>query len=216
MSKKKAELVVFLTKISNNLERLATLGQGTESMHVVDLQRNWILELKNNGDKALEYVYKEYRNPCVSWLQSQFHLEQSEALDIFQESVITCLDNIRLNKVTDAEASLKSYLYGIARLKALQEVRKSKKRTEGELTYNRTLEERDAGSEDPILDKYALLKNLINEMGDPCKTLLDLFYYHRLNLESIKSKMNYATANTVKTKKYKCIKRLQSSFYNLQ
>ena len=46
-------------------------------------------------------------------------------------------------------------------------------------------------------------------LGDPCRSILQLFYYKRMSMEDITALMGYKNAATTKNLKYKCLKRLQ-------
>ena len=181
----------------------------------MNLIQDWIADIKSNGNEALDLIYKKHRNPCVAWLEKNFNLSSAEAVDIFQDSVVICYENVKTSRVQHMDSSLKSYLYGIARNKALENQRKTNRRNLGEQSFSITHTTDSFSFHHINEEKFETLQSLIYQLGDPCKTLLDLFYYHRLNLDLIKEKMNYSSTNTVKTKKYKCIKRLRSSFYNI-
>ena len=49
-------------------------------------------------------------------------------------------------------------------------------------------------------------------LGDPCKSLLQLYYYNDLSMENITSIMGYKNADTTKNQKYKCLRRLQNIY----
>lgn len=150
-----------------------------------------------------------YRSVCISLLQKNYNCNRDEALDIFQSSVIILYDNVVSGKLTQLSVDIKSYLMGIAKNKALELIR--------------------AKSKNSGLDPYAILANYISsepdhsiqeiqlihaaesleKLGDPCKSLLQYFYYQKMNMEEITHRMGYKNADTTKNQKYKCLKRLQ-------
>jgi len=57
-----------------------------------------------------------------------------------------------------------------------------------------------------------MVERCLQLLGDPCKTLLELYYYKRLSMAQITSSMDYKNVDTTKNLKYKCIKRLRRLF----
>jgi RNA polymerase sigma factor (sigma-70 family) len=55
----------------------------------------------------------------------------------------------------------------------------------------------------------------IEKLGDPCRTLLTLYYWEELPQEEIAQKMGFANAATVKSKKYSCKKMLEKILKDL-
>jgi RNA polymerase sigma-70 factor (ECF subfamily) len=54
-----------------------------------------------------------------------------------------------------------------------------------------------------------LVSRCFNQLGDPCHSLLDLFYYHKNSMEEIALALNYKNPETAKNQKYKCMERLR-------
>ena len=59
------------------------------------------------------------------------------------------------------------------------------------------------------IEKYDKVREIISSMGDPCKRILELFYFNKLPNEEIAEIMGYNNAKTVKNLKYKCIQRIK-------
>jgi DNA-directed RNA polymerase specialized sigma24 family protein len=54
-----------------------------------------------------------------------------------------------------------------------------------------------------------LISRCFDQLGDPCHTLLDLFYYQKKSMEEITVELNYKNTDSAKNQKYKCIERLR-------
>lgn len=174
---------------------------------------DWITFIKESENLALAKVYREYRELGTNWIQKNFPLDLNDALDIFQISVVVLYDNVMTGRLTELNVDLSTYLLSVIKNKSLEHMRDDYKRQGTKSTYwsvfdSYTVQETVSNEFD-----LNLIEHLVKDLGDPCKTLLELFYYHNLNLNEIREKMNYSNNNTVKTKKYKCIKRLQSSYF---
>jgi RNA polymerase sigma factor (sigma-70 family) len=55
--------------------------------------------------------------------------------------------------------------------------------------------------------KSAWLDKAIQSLGAKCVEILQLFYYQKLSMEQIATRLDYKNTDTVKTQKYKCIER---------
>ena len=173
---------------------------------------DWILKIKTDDNQALREIYDLCREECVAWLQNDFGLSIHDALDVFQVSVVILYDNIMTGKLSTLTSNIKTYLKGIAKNKALEMLRSRKNR----IVANRF----------PIMAQFVFEENekvILEEqlstalmslefLGDPCKSLLQLYYYNDLSMEDITTILGYKNPETTKNQKYKCLKRLQNIY----
>ncbi len=61
----------------------------------------------------------------------------------------------------------------------------------------------------PLNERPQLVAALMVQIGEPCKTLLELFYYYSWSMAEIAERMNYNNANVAKTQKSRCVKQLK-------
>lgn len=70
----------------------------------------------------------------------------------------------------------------------------------------------DQGGENMKLNMdKSILYGIIDEMDETCRKLLSYFYFDGFSTKVIAEKLNFANTNTVKSKKYQCFKKLQST-----
>lgn len=59
----------------------------------------------------------------------------------------------------------------------------------------------------------------INQLKEPCYSILMMFYFKKMSFNAIARVMNYKTEKVVKNQKYRCIQQLKDSlpadFYDL-
>ena len=55
----------------------------------------------------------------------------------------------------------------------------------------------------------AIIAAAVAKLGEPCRTLLVLFYWEERSLQEIARQMHFANTDTVKSKKYQCKKSLE-------
>jgi len=171
---------------------------------------DWILYIKSDENKALKEIYTLYRDESVSWLKKQYKLDLEPAKEIFQVSVIILYDNIITGKLIELSSSIKSYLFAICKNKAAEYLRKQGKITGLDnipMLIDHVIETREHKEEIEI--KLDLVNKGMLSLGDPCRSILQLFYYKSMNMESITDLMGYKNVNTTKNLKYKCFVRLQ-------
>jgi len=159
---------------------------------------------------ALKEIYIEYRDSFINWIIGKSQCTQDEALVLFQNSVVILYENVISGKVIELK-NPKSYLYAIGKNKLFELFREKKRNSTENLNDSKYLnlvieEEFDI---DPKKDVLGLLNKSLLELGDPCKTLLINFYFKKKSFSEISVDLNYKNSNTVKTKKFKCLKRLR-------
>ena len=60
-----------------------------------------------------------------------------------------------------------------------------------------------------------LIKEAMNQLEDPCKKLLELFYIRGLSTKEIAEELGY-TAPFVKVKKYRCMQKIRDLIKNFE
>ena len=172
---------------------------------------DWILKIKTNENEALKEIYVLCREDCLTWLQKDFGCTQDDALDVFQMSVLIMYDNVMKGKLNALSANIKTYLFGIAKNKALELLRDKKNTTTDDISMIVHYVVQD--NEENVLEhQISTALNALDQLGDPCKSILQLYYYHDMKMEEITEKMGYKNADTTKNQKYKCLKRLQNIY----
>ena len=173
---------------------------------------NWIQWIKSNENEALAHIYSQYKTEAVAWTQKEYGCPYEEALDLFQASVVILYDNVISGKLTTLTTDIKTYLFGIIRNKSKEWLRSKQKQPIGQSLsfWTQYVHEEDSGHQ---TEEYLeIATNSLNEMGDPCKSLLQLFYYGEKTMDEITRLLGYKNADTTKNQKYKCLKRLQIIF----
>jgi RNA polymerase sigma-70 factor (ECF subfamily) len=105
-------------------------------------------------------------------------------------------------------SDLKTYLFAIGKNK-IRELRDAGRRF-------RDMQERYEIPEDENKqEKELLFEQLelsLEALGDPCKRILELYYYYKKSLIEIADMLEYKNTDTVKNLKYKCLGRLRKLY----
>ena len=174
---------------------------------------DWIQKIKTNENEALKEIYLLCREDCLVWLQKDFNCSLDDALDVFQMSVMILYDNVISGKLQHLTSHVKTYIFGVARNKALELQRSHKSIVSDDILNSIagyiTSEDSETSEAQIILASQSL-----DELGDPCKTVLIQYYYHDKSMEEITTLMSYKNSDTTKNQKYKCLKRLQNIYFS--
>ena len=163
-----------------------------------------------DSEKGLKEIYTNYRNEFLLWAVRHHKCTMDEAKDVFQQSVIIFYENIRSGKLTEITTQVKTYIFSIGKNKILELVRAKKKQLP---EFNDRIYGDSSYLYDEVDDEYEeKLRNIetsLIKLGDPCKSILMQYYYHKKSMLEISDKLNYKNSETVKNLKYKCLQRLK-------
>ncbi len=169
-----------------------------------------ILDSIKNGEKAqLEALYKAHKQEFINWVSGKYGCTNEDAKDAFQFAIITLFENLRSNRITELKSSVKTYLFAVGKHKILEQQKSAVRFThkiKNELTDIGEIVQWD---NDLYEQSLLVIERCLNQLGEPCRSLLQLYYYHGLSMEEITGKMQYKNRFTSKNLKYKCINRLR-------
>ena len=63
---------------------------------------------------------------------------------------------------------------------------------------------------------YEQLDTALDQIGEPCRSLLKAYYHHDKSMQEIAADFGYTNPDNAKTQKYKCLARLRKLFYTMQ
>lgn len=172
-----------------------------------------VIDRIKNGDQALlAQVYKDYKSEFIAWITSRYQCSREEARELYQICIIVLNDNILNGKLHELRSSLKTYLFAIGKNKFL-ELKKSESRFTNDVESSGieidTVSSWEQEEKEMKLEK---VESGLEMLGDPCKTILELFYYHDMNMDDIAEHLAYKNRDTAKNLKYKCLNRLRKIF----
>jgi RNA polymerase sigma factor (sigma-70 family) len=161
-----------------------------------------ILDRIGRGDeKALDELYRKYYRMMTRAIIKNNGTEE-EAKDIYQEALIVFWQKaVSCQLVLTSKIS--TYLYSICLNLWRKELdRKSR------LSH----EEKDGVEyiDNESIERSKIIHQCIEQLGDTCQKILMYYYFDDMSLQDIANKLGFANAETAKTKKYKCKKRLDS------
>ncbi len=165
------------------------------------------------GDaNSLERLYRDYF-PMVLNMVVQHNGTEDEAKDVFQEAVIVLYDKVKQGGF-ELTSQLKTYLYSICRRLWLKQLGSKSRAFRNMTAYEDTIavEEDLARHEEKDL-QLTMMEQALDELGEPCKTIIRDFYIANLSMQEICEKFGYTNSDNAKTQKYKCLQRLKKLYF---
>lgn len=176
--------------------------------------------LARNEREAMREIYEKYYDSLVRWIVSKGGLA-ADAEDAFQEAVL-----VLYQKAQDEDfcltASIGTYLFAVCKRIWLKRI--NHKDINSVYLYDDFPEHWDENSstdEDIQLLKekeehFQHLSRSLEQLGSPCKELLQAFYLKDKTMQEIADSFEYTNANNAKTQKYKCLNRLKKIFFGTE
>ena len=166
------------------------------------------------GDlRAFEQVYSRYRNPFIRLMMHEFGVKtRDDALDLFQEVCAALYNNASSGRLTaDSldKATLKTYLNQIGKYILFSKRRKRQPPLVYDTEAVLAFEGDDVPYDKEIDDKLFVIRATVNAMPMPCSKLLDLVCFEGKSHKEVAVLMNYASPDTVKTQRSRCMQRLR-------
>jgi RNA polymerase sigma factor (sigma-70 family) len=179
-----------------------------DKTHMTDSE---LVSLVRSGDGAgLSFVYEKYRKEFLNWIRKFNNCTQDEAKEFYQAATVILYENIMASKITELQSSLKTYLFGIGKNLAYQHHRHNQRMDKIKAGYMVEVELRsDSGHGMQSDFDLNIVQHCLVAIGEPCRQLLDYFYFQRKSMDEISSTMGYKNPETAKNQKYKCMERLR-------
>ena len=159
-------------------------------------------------EQAIIQLYQEHGAIARSFIMGKGGTEQ-DADDIFQETIVSFIDTVQKRKFRQ-ESGIRTFLISISKNLWYNEIRRRQRAGNREKLYVADFEPEDTLIDDLIGNRElkSMLKHMLNELGESCKKILELFYYDNLSMKEIVSHMHYENEQVVRNKKYKCLQQL--------
>ena len=169
--------------------------------------------LRQDNEQALAYLYKTHF-PMIQHFILNNNGSDDDAKDIYQEAVIIFYEKVRQADFT-LSCQIKTFLYSVCRRLWLKRLAAKAKNTGSIDDFQEFL---PAGNEDIEADeteiKFRVMAEALNQLGEPCRTLIEDFYLQNLSMTDIAEKFGYTNPDNAKNQKYKCLMRLKKLFFN--
>lgn len=168
--------------------------------------------IRNDEDDALAQLYKLHF-PMISHFVLSNSGTDDEAKDIYQEGIIVFYEKIKENRL-ELRCQIKTYLYSVCRrlwLKRLAEKGRFASKLDDSESFVSV--EEDIPHHEEQERQFNVMTEALEQVGEPCRSLLEDFYIRMQNMQDITDKFGYINTDTAKNQKYKCLQRLKKLFF---
>lgn len=157
--------------------------------------------LRRRDNRILNYIYKHYYTPVFHLVLTNKGTEE-DARDIFQEAIVVAFKNVRAKKKFKLESNFQTYIYSIARLLWLKNLRN--RNIEDKFRTNHSFiefEDPKPFNEEDL--REALYQRAFGKLPSDCQEILRLSN-EGLSQEGIAEKLGFKSQNYISKRKYYC------------
>jgi RNA polymerase sigma factor (sigma-70 family) len=172
-----------------------------------------LVEGFKSGDRViLSYLYRQNYGAVKSFVLANSGTD-TDARDVFQEGMMAAWNNLLKEQYESRESiGVEAYLIRICRFRWLERTRSAAFR------YSSPLDEQDLHEPDNSFNRLirkediAEARQLLGRLGERCRKILYMFYYHKESMEKIAVEMDL-TPDSAKNQKYRCLNQLREFYY---
>lgn len=176
---------------------------GEEMLHGIRLADNAILKR----------LYSD-NYPVIRKLVLTNNGNVDDVKDILQQGIIVLYEK-SIAPEFNLSCTITTFLYAVCKNILLKQLRGKRHTVELKETHSENFTvEGDFEANMELTERQELLFRLLEQAGEACRELLELYYFQKMKLEEIAVKMKYTNMESAKTQKYKCLKKLQAAAKN--
>ncbi len=169
--------------------------------------------LARNDKKSVELIYSQHYNLIQSLVVNN-NGTADDAKDIFQESMMVLFEKARSGSF-ELNCQIRTYLFSVAKRLWLKRLsRDSRYIADFDDADETRIAAQDVIEHERKEAEYEMMHTAIASLGEPCKSLLESFYFRNSSMQEIAESFGYTNAENAKTQKYKCLMRLKKIFFS--
>jgi RNA polymerase sigma factor (sigma-70 family) len=172
-------------------------------------------QIRKGKDEALVRLYAMNERQVTSYV-TRNNGSQDDAEDMLQEALVVLWERVRTGRY-EHTAKISTFVFATVKNMWLRKIARSKREIASDMQNDLTPSNDGSVLDDMIETEEAeAVSAALNALGDPCRQLLLLYYWEELSMDEIAMQMNFANADTVKSKKYQCKKALRQLLRGLK
>lgn len=187
----------------------------SETTRLAATDEDLLIGLADGADKALHQLYRQHY-PMIAQLVIANSGSADDAQDIYQETLIVLYEKVVSGDFA-LHCQLKTYLYAVARRLWLKQLAKQGRSPmiRADFLTEEPIEviANDMADHEQRDQQFDQMAASLDQLGEPCRTLLEDFYIRHLSMNAIAEKFGYTNSDNAKTQKHKCLTRLRRIFF---
>jgi len=139
--------------------------------------QEFIYKIAQGDNRTFTILYNQYRSEFVGYIGKRYKGDSETIFELYQDACVALYDNIHSGKlqVLNPGVKLKTYLFRIGYNKLVDKYRKNKKSIlYREFDY---VQEDDLQYDDHCTERFAIIRQAVDAMKEPCNTILSLYYW---------------------------------------
>ncbi len=173
------------------------------------------------GDRHATSVLYKKNYPIVRGWMVKGGADEADVSDIFQEAMVVLYEKAGEPgfKMT---CSIGTYLFAVSKNLWYKKLEKQGRQPgiisdDGNfLEETLTDTETDVDAHREKENHFLMLDRALEQIGEPCRSLLKAYYHHDRNMQEIAAEFGYTNSENAKNQKYKCLTRLKKLFFTMQ
>lgn len=169
-------------------------------------------------NQIVEQLYHANKN-TIRQLVYKCGGTMQDAEDIFQEVIVIFLENVWKNKFSLNEASISTYLYGIAKKVWFKRNDKNKMEEKHKTIFNRSHLDEEPDTPDKMyleIEEKETLLTLFKRLPKSFQEVLEAYYIEELSMQEIKDKLNLPSVASAKMRKMRGIQEWKELLFQNQ
>ncbi|MCE2845723.1 MAG: sigma-70 family RNA polymerase sigma factor [Sphingobacteriales bacterium] len=168
----------------------------------------YFVSLSMVNEQVYFELYRNCRADFLRWSTFSYNLSSEDARDLYQETFLRIWDNLQKGKLQAFSSSGRTYVFAVGKHVVLDFLSKQQR-----LVPHSDLSALEQG-EDLLQDQHNsdhtshVIQSGLNQLEQRERSLIELFYFKRLDMHSIAEQLGYKNADVAKKRKYEVFRKL--------
>lgn len=178
---------------------------------------NYINRMIEGHGGAFDMIYNMYKSQFIALFRKNQGLSRDDAEELYHDVCAILINNVetgRLGVDSIKNSQLKAYLNNTGKYILFNRRRKRQVPLtvdtdfimKGELN---AISDGDEEYDKELDDKLFIIRSTVRDMPEPCSRILKLVVFNKKSNSEVARIMNYASADTVKTQRHRCMGKLR-------
>lgn len=166
-----------------------------------------LARLNSGSHREWKEFFDQHVEAFILFVIKYGHVQREEAYNIYQEAVVIFHRNVTRGKLTTPlRSSLSTYIYGIGK-------NLCRRKTNTKLSFPENLPELPEfpfEEEDNKRHNAAIVKNLLDRIGEKCRSFLIMVFLEEKQQEEIMDRMEIPSSEAFRKRKHDCLKKMRA------
>lgn len=172
---------------------------------------DYIRGFRDNDDRVIARFYSKHRQAFFAFFKRAYSKDEAYIAELFQDSCVKLWQNVRDGKLSEQrlESKLATYLFSIGKYTMMAKDRAAGKYIQ-ESVEGVDIPEESIVEPSACEELFGFVCRMVSSLKSPCDELLKAQYWYRLSGAEIAKRLGYSSADSVKSQKFKCIRKLRT------